>query len=214
VQTCPSDNECWNNTTDVNGQVVFNFNPTDASGKHTISATCDGNGRSCTNTATANVNVMVAGLWPILGSVYYALTEDGSSKVIGDNGNHSGNHYLTTAASLQLWRLAAGFYDFQLRQGVAKPTILHLNDASLMWGGKFDVAGKWTGYHYEHNKGNVIDIRANTTTGYIPDASFTDFENTAAGMGADAQLHCSVDRDPAVDNCAGDTNRHYHVILN
>ena len=40
-----TDGECWSHATD-NGAVVFNFNPTDASGTHTITATCDG----CSNT--------------------------------------------------------------------------------------------------------------------------------------------------------------------
>jgi hypothetical protein len=209
VKECVSDSECWSKQTDGNGEVVFNFNAPEASGTHTISATCDG----CSNTATKPVDVKVSDLWPIPGSVYYALVEDGSSKVIGDNGNHSGNHYLTSAASMKLWRVARDFYEYQIQKSVAIPTLLHLNDASLKWGGKFDVAGKWTGYHFKHDRGNVIDVRANTTVGFIPEAYFTDFENMAADMGADAQLHCSATSDPSIDNCAGDENRHYHVIL-
>jgi len=163
---------------------------------------------------TATVTVKVDNLWPILGSVYYALTEDGSTKVIGSTNEHSSNHYLTSAASLKLWRVASDFYEFQLRNGVKPPTLLHLNDASLKWGGKFDVAGKWTGYHYEHDRGNVIDVRANTTAGYIPEASFVDFEKMATKRKANAELHCSPARDPSIDNCVGDENRHYHLILN
>lgn len=83
-----------------------------------------------------------------------------------------------------------------------------------MWGGKFDVSGKWSGYHYEHDIGTVVDVRANTTTGNIPEANFTEFEKVAAQRRANAELHCSPDRDPAIDNCVGDMNRHYHVILN
>lgn len=210
VRTCASDSECWSDQT-INGAVVFNFNAPEASGTYTITATCDG----CTNNPqTARVDVKVSDLWPIPESVYYALTEDGSSRVIGDNGNHSGNHYLTSAASMSLWRLARGFYEYQVQNGVVIPTLLHLNDASLKWGGKFDARGTWTGYHYTHDRGNVIDIRANTAAGYIPEEYFVDFENMAAEIDADAQLHCSENRDPALDNCAGDENRHYHVILN
>ena len=189
----------------------INFGSTEVSGTHTITATCD---LCSNNTETATVNVKVEGLEPLLGSVYYALTEDGGAKVIGDNGNHSGNHYLTSAASMNIWKVARDFYEYQIHKGVAKPTLLHLNDASLKWGGKFDVSGKWTGFHFSHDRGNAIDVRANTATGYIPEAYFSDFENMADGIGADAQLHCSVTRDPSIDNCVGDENRHYHVILN
>ena len=119
VETCATDSECWpgpqstgsKGMTDGNGQVVFNFNAPEASGTHTISATCDG----CSNTATKPVDVKVSDLWPIPGSVYYALTEDGSSKVIGSTTNHTSNHYLTTAASMKLWRLAADFYNDQIQ---------------------------------------------------------------------------------------------------
>ncbi len=209
VRTCASSDECWSNQT-INGAVVFNFNAPEASGTYTITATCDG----CTKYATKTVDVKVSDLWPIPGSVYYALTEDGSSRVIGDNGNHSGNHYLTSAASMSLWRLARGFYEYQVQNGVVIPTLLHLNDASLKWGGKFDVRGSWTGYHYKHDRGNVIDIRANTAAGYIPEEYFADFEDMAAEIHAEAQLHCSETRDPTLDKCTGDENRHYHVILN
>jgi hypothetical protein len=197
------------------------FGSTEVSGTHTITATCD----LCSNSPkTATVNVKVEGLSPIPGSVYYALTEsDGKGGVrnIGDNGNHSGNHYLTSAASMKLWKLAADYYNFQIRKGVAKPTLLHLNDASLKWGGKFDITGKWTGEHYEHDRGVVIDIRANTINegagsvpgSSIPESMFVDFQDMAANNEANAELHCSADRDPAIDNCVGDLNRHYHVIL-
>jgi hypothetical protein len=152
--------------------------------------------------------------------VYYSLTEDGSTTVVGDNGNHLGNHYLTGDASIQLWRLAASFYNYQIRKGVAKPTLLHLNDASLKWGGLFDRDGDWDTPHVRHRKGVVIDIRANTTAGNIPESMFNDFEQLAdetkladGTTAANAELHCSRGRNPSVDNCVGDINRHYHVLL-
>jgi hypothetical protein len=48
---------------------------------------------------------------------------------------------------------------------------LTLNDASLKWGGKFDIAGTWQtnpNAHNEHRIGDSIDIRANFAQGAVP----------------------------------------------
>jgi hypothetical protein len=196
VQTCTSDAECWSNST-ANGAVVFNFNPTDASGTHTITATCDG----CSNTATANVDVKVDGLWPIPDSGYYALTEDGSSKVIGSTTDHVYNHYLTTAASMKLWRLAADFYNYQIQNGVKTPILLHLNDGSLKWGGIFDLDTDWDEPHAEHRRGIVIDVRANSNPGAIPAADYAAFKQMAKQLKVDPYFE-------------GDsTGQHFHLRL-
>lgn len=185
------------------------FASTQVSGTHTITATCD----LCTNNPqTAKVEVKVDGLHAITAKPWiYAFVGGESDKA------HHDNHYLTDNAFKQLAVLAINYHFLY-----PNDPLLHLNDASLVWGGKFDILGKWTGEHYEHDRGTVIDIRANTineknnsTPGSsIPERLFTDFENMAGKMGADAQLHCSSTRDPAIDNCANDDNRHYHVILN
>ena len=204
---CESDDTCWSQESPANnGAVVFNFNPTETSGKHTISATCDG----CTNNPqTATVNVKVDGLKPIPPSGLYALYETDGSVIGAVKDRHESNHYLTPTAAIRLLVLAINYHHLH-----PNDPVLHVNDASLMWGGKFDIAGKWSGYHYEHDRGVVVDIRANTTVGNIPETNFIDFENMATGQGLDAQLHCSPTRDPSIDNCVGDINRHYHVILN
>jgi hypothetical protein len=199
VKTCASDSECWSGTTDGNGQVVFNFNSTEASGTHTISATCDG----CGNTATKPVDVKVGGLWPIPDSVYYALTEDGSTEVIGSTTEHKGNHnhHLTNAAALKIWRLAADYYNYQVLNGVTSPTLLHLNDASLKWGGVFDIDADWVPDHVEHRRGTVVDVRANSSPGAIPAADFDIFKNMAKTLRIDPHFE------------GGSTNQHFHLRL-
>lgn len=207
LDTCPSDDVCWpspqsidgKGMTDGNGQVVFNFNPPDASGIHTISATCD----KCTNTATANINVMVDGLWPISASTYYALTEDGSSKVIGSTTEHSSNHYISSEAQQKLWTLAMDFYNYQLLNGASKPTLLHLNDASLKWGGLFDKDGDWVPEHKEHRRGSVIDVRANSTAGAIPPELFKKYIEMATKLGID----------PHLEYIGDPLNQHFHTRL-
>lgn len=136
---------------------------------------------------------MVDGLNPILGSVYYALTEDGSSKVIGSTSEHSSNHYVSSDGQLQLWKLAMEFYNDQVRNGVTNPIVLHLNDASLKWGGKFDIHGTWEGQHDEHRRGTVVDVRANSTSGAIPPSLFEKYIDMATQLGIDPHLEYKGD---------------------
>lgn len=206
VQSCDpfGDGICWSNPT-KNGAVVFNFNPTYASGTHTITATCDG----CSNTATAPVNVKVkeadAASWDHLtASPDYAL-------VGGDAGKtHHDNHYLTATARDHLQKLV-NKYNTKYPQG----PVLYLNDSSLVWGGKFDISGKWAGDHKNHRRGVVIDIRANQNPTAIPQARFTKFERLAAESSAYADLHCAFSGRYVCPACLLDTapNRHYHVRL-
>jgi hypothetical protein len=220
VKTCASDSECWSGTTDGNGQVVFNFNPTDASGTHTISATCDG----CTNTATKPVDVKVPNLITIQSTpLLYSL-------IGGVEGKHTDNHYLTSDAEDIIWGIAADYHMDRTfwqpskanKKKLVPPSPLGFNDASLIWGGKFDLSGKWSGNHYEHHKGVVIDIRANGETGAVPDSLFSSFEDLVAKQGATTAIECTSNK---VDgqgrtppSCIGkdgssDQNRHYHVKI-
>jgi len=195
-------------TTGPNGRASFNFGAPDASGTHTFTATCISH--ACSGSKTSEINVKVNGLAPIPSepSIYALIGGEADKK-------HHDNHYLTDNALSQLVVLAINYHFLYPNEPV-----LHLNDASLVWGGKFDIKGNWVGDHGAHRRGTVIDIRANTTSGNIPERLFTDFEDMAAntkladgGTSANAELHCSSGRDPAVDNCVGDDNRHYHVIL-
>jgi hypothetical protein len=203
----------------TNGTTSFpiTFTATEVSGTHTITATCD----MCTNkTAAATVYVKVDGLWPIFAAPkLYAFVGGELDKP------HHDNHYLTSNAFNQLTAIAINY-----RFRYPSDPVLHLNDASLKWGGKFDIKGNWKGDHQGHKKGTVIDIRSNsinekTSTNpgsSIPERLFAEFETLVNGtrktlpngeVHAKAKLHCSVGRDPAIDNCVGDINRHYHVIL-
>lgn len=196
-------------STGADGTVSFTFGAPEVSGTHTFTANCVS--PDCSNDpVTAKIKVMVEGLAPIPADpTLYTL-------IGAVTGKYSDNHYLTGNALNQLLVLAINYHFLYPNESV-----LHLNDASLIWGGKFDIAGNWTGDHAGHRRGTVIDIRANTVSGAIPESLFTDFEELAAGTkkkladgmtSAEAQLHCSVGFDHA-NNCAGDPNRHYHVIL-
>ena len=221
-------------TTGTDGYTGFTFGAPDVSGKQTITATCISS--FCNSSKTARINVKVGGLETIPASQFYTLTESdgrGGTKIIGDNGNHSGNHYLTPEAASVLRNMAASYrMEAKYRQLrilrmwrrnwviYEPPAPLHLNDASLVWGGRFDIKGKWSGNHQGHRRGVVIDVRANSATGAIPLASFDNFKRMAASYGAKAPVHCTMsdgqNRQPPT--CIGrdrsqDSNRHMHILL-
>ncbi len=197
VGNCESDGECWWDQTN-NGAVVFNFNAPEASGTHTITATCDG----CSNTATKTVDVKVVGLEVTPSSPFYVF--------IGETDKHTDNHYLTPEAAAVLWRIAVSYQveqQFKLQDPATgkftvTPPVLHVNDASLKWGGKFDLSGRWAGPHYEHRRGTVIDIRANTQETAIPDVNFDKYILLADRYGVDALLE-----EPDINR------RHFHLRL-
>lgn len=224
-------------TTGPDGRASFTFGAPDVSGTHTFTATCISH--ACSGSKTGAIKVKVDGLVPIPDSKFYALTEPdgrGGVKVIGDNGKHSGNHYLTPEAASVLWRMAASYHmeakyqqSRNLRRGrlswavYSPPLPLQVNDASLIWGGRFDANGNWANPHSGHRRGVVVDVRANSNTGAIPLASFANFQDMAASYyGAEAQVHCTSNKTDGQNrqppSCIGrdrsqDSNRHMHILL-
>ena len=195
-------------TTDYSGQAPFEFVATPISGSHTITATCVG----CVNTATAPVNVKVNNLITIPGSpALYALTD--STGVIGSiSGKHTDNHYLTSAAISRLKALALLY-----TTSVNPNAILYLNDASLVWGGLFDVGSTpWMSPHAKHDRGMSIDIRAANdgvnNEGAVPLTALLFFITQAQRHHFNAGLHCNGSSNTAT--CYGvPNNRHFHVDL-
>lgn len=248
VETCSSDATCWSETSPANnGVVVFNFNAPEASGTHTVTATCD----ECVNSPqTAEVNVKVDGVEPIPAFPYYALEEadsshPGQTKVVGETDLHGNNHNLMPAAAQVLMRIAVNYHfdprfrvlDWQTNTKVPPP-LLHVNDASLEWGGKFDIKGTWTGAHEEHRRGTSVDLRANEKVGAIPPELFDKFEERLMEIIPDDATvekylrECTPNERPTESNpkpvqhnrrprnyCVSqvdgsfDNNRHFHVRL-
>lgn len=220
VGTCASDDTCWSwDSPANNGVVVFNLNPTETSGKYIISATCGG----CSNTETAKVNVKVKeaqadDLKPIPASSLYAL-QDSSGTIIGAIPHkHEDNHHLTAAAVVKLKDLANA-YNAIINPG----KILYLNDASLEWGGLFDVGStQWKSPHKGHRHGVEIDIRAAAAAngnpvkeGAIPFDLFWQFWSKAKEKGIKADLHCMENRQLVIGSSCYwlPEARHYHVQL-
>ena len=178
------------------GEAWFTFNAPAPAGTHSFTATCTG----CSSSATATLDVKVTGLELIPNSSVYTLTyADGTG--IGATDNHKENHYLTPTAASVLFGIAASYQmsaEFwqviQKRRGgkIDVPPLLHLNDASVEWGGLFDITGEWHPSHHEHRRGTVIDVVANANPGAVLPSHFTEFQKIALAFGgADAQIHCN-----------------------
>ena len=141
--------------TDANGDIQIRFKAPDVAGTHTITANCG----ACANpTVSANINVKVPGLLPISpisprkqdGSYVYALTSVDHTHA--GNGRYHRNQYYLSQRSLQnLLTLIEAFSD----EGWGT---VALNDASLPWGGRYDIRADWKAPHAGHREGREIDI--------------------------------------------------------
>ncbi len=226
VETCASDAECWpspqstdgKGMTDSKGMVVFNFNAPEASGTHTISATCDG----CSNTASKPVNVRVDGLKPIPAIPFFYALNEANGDVIGAwTGWHTDNHNLTHDAAQKLMQIASLYrllpqFKVVIDKSTGKkgyPLVLHLNDASLPWGGVYDICARpgacekrgiivWKEPHKGHRRGTVIDVRANGAVGSIPTANKIKFINFLIERGV-----------PYIQEDQKTSNEHFHLML-
>jgi len=219
---------CIIGKTDDNGEYSLTFYSEEVSGEHTITATCE---RCGGKQDVAGVTVKVDGLEPIPTSSFY---------VFGPSSRHgTKNHYLLPAASEKLLLLAIN-YQSQGRFKVIDPNTntmvwpesFRVNDASLEWGGRFDIYGDWTNPHKEHMRGVSVDIRANEgTPNTIPPENFYEFGELLknvipGGKVARYILECTGDEEDgpqhdrvSENNCVSvldgsfDDNRHYHIRL-
>ena len=141
--------------TDANGEVRLTFTAPEVAGIHTIKANCS----NCSNSpATKEIQVKVPELLPISpnppqnadGSYVYALTS--VDKIHAGNGRYHKNQYWLTEQALQ--NLSALTESF----AAAGWGTVALNDASMYWGGRYDITGNWAGSHKGHREGREIDI--------------------------------------------------------
>jgi hypothetical protein len=137
------------------------FTAPEVAGIHTIKATCT----TCSNSpATKEIQVKVPDLVNIFTLPY--RDPQWAYPGIGQTSQHFDQHYLTVSAATRMLDISRKFQKIW-------PTApkLTLNDASLIWGGKFDISGTWQQNpraHAEHRIGESIDIRANTARGAVP----------------------------------------------
>ena len=135
-------------TTDAKGEIKVTFQASQIAGKHVVAAVCS----SCTNTSvTKNVDVKVPDLIPMQAdsSVPPRYELAGNTSPVGVK--HKGNHYFTASAKAYLLNLIDHYNSFAW-QPVA------VNDASIIWGGWFDIYSNWAGSHAEHRIGEEVDL--------------------------------------------------------
>ncbi|MBT9464645.1 MAG: Ig-like domain-containing protein [Hydrogenophaga sp.] len=142
-------------TTDANGEVKVTFRAPEVAGIHTIKATC----ATCSNSpATKEIEVKVPDLLPISpnpsqnadGTFVYALTS--VDQTHQGNGRYHHNQYYLTQQSRQNLRTMIEAFAAEGWGTVA------LNDASLYWGGRYDISSNWRAPHAGHRDGREIDI--------------------------------------------------------
>lgn len=142
-------------TTDANGEVKVVFTAPEPAGLHNIKATCTDCSKS---PATKEIKVWIPNLVPIDpnplrsadGSFLYSLTSVDATHQ-GDGRYHHNQYWLTDGARSNLNDLLFKFAD-------AGWGTVALNDASLYWGGRYDIKGNWTKPHAGHRTGEEIDI--------------------------------------------------------
>ncbi|MCX7641831.1 MAG: hypothetical protein N2Z20_04270 [Elusimicrobiales bacterium] len=107
------------------------------------------------------------GLWLIMGARQYFTTDIIDIKVkglvelstgtgyslVGKTDIHPSNHWVIPDFKKELEEIGKLW-----NQTCPKSDVLYYNDASLIWGGIFDINGKWTTPHDGHDVGVHIDI--------------------------------------------------------
>lgn len=168
--------------TDGNGEIKLTFFADEPAGLHAVVADCTPAG--CTNKATHVVKVKVPDLIHIPPDTEtpprYTLVGN-----VGDASNgyktfqHNITHYLTEQSWSNLKTLISTFIDLGWGQ-------IGINDASLEWGGLFDIEGKWTtsGGHAEHRDGKQVDISFVRPLSVSSDKRQKVFDEVCASKGA------------------------------
>lgn len=195
---------------DVNGQLALEFVAPEVSGIHWIQVKCTD--FDCTVPTDFEVQVKVEGLEGIPASSWYTLNETGGpdqGKEVGSTSEHPLNHFLMRSASENLEAVALNHAQSFAVLAARVPQQLHINDASLESGGKFDLleSGVWGGAssHAGHRMGTVVDIRANGDMERgsiaVDVVSTKRFKQSAQDAGAVAEVHKKGQ------------HRHFHVLL-
>lgn len=132
-----------NGATNGAGEYKAPYLPSEFAGVYTIEASCDG----CGGTAKLDVTVRV----PDLVEVKPSTAQPPSYTLVGETAAHPRSHYFSEPGRKALQALVVVMKDL----GWTNPG---LNDSSLVWGGRFDIAGRWGGSHAGHREGDELDI--------------------------------------------------------
>lgn len=135
-------------TTDANGEVKVTFTASEVAGIHTIKASC----ANCTNSpASKEIKVKV----PDLVEMPPDTKAPRSYSLVGVIKDvHNSSHWFLPKSRDTLILVV----DTLLNTGWGT---VGVNDGSLVWGGLFDIKGKWTPSHSGHRTGNEVDLSFN-----------------------------------------------------
>jgi hypothetical protein len=186
-----------NGLTDAVGELRVNYSPSEFAGVYRIEAGCGG----CSNVASTTVTVRVPGL--------VALPPDSAVPpryvLVGSTSTHPSNHFFTTEALEALDDIVALLHS-------AGWGVVGVNDASLSWGGRFDISGGWAGSHYDHRQGEEVDLSFNRPRP-VPGQAISDvYEYLKSKEGI------TVPPGPAIlwhlfDDPGSGSTAHFHVYL-
>lgn len=183
-------------TTNAAGEVKLPYLPSEFSGVYTLEVSCLG----CSNKAALDITVRVPDL--------VALGPDtqlpARYALIGETTTHPGNHYFSKAANQALLGLIRTFQGPELNWGE-----LGINDASLVWGGRFDIGANWAGSHHEHLEGAEVDISFYRPNGIPSELRRKTYNKLAEGeVFASPQTLWHFNDNPSTGSKA-----HFHVYL-
>ena len=136
------------------------------SGAYTLEGKCDALPDCVRTDARRAFNVQIA---PVLTDM---LTSTLAVEFVGARPFTPSNHWLTAANIARFGILVTCWNDARrpdpTRPGQFLDPLLHVNDASLMLGGKFSINGTWAQISHElHRLGASLDIRANSQAGAV-----------------------------------------------
>ncbi len=171
---------------------VFSFTPPEMAGEHKFGAKCLT--EECEHVGANRIHVGLDNM------IALPPAQDGSYVLVGKNSSHVSNHWVTETVQAQILYIAKLYQRF-----FPKNPVLHLNDASLQYGGLFDISSehRWAPPHKLHRLGENIDVRANpdyNADTSIPERNFGRFRRLVMMAGGSAAIH------------SGDTpNQHFHL---
>ncbi len=180
--------------TNAVGELKSAHIPSEFSGIYSVEASCDG----CSNKATLDVAVRVPDL--------VELTPDAANPpaytLVGETTSHGRNHYFSVPAKDALNLLIGVMSGL----GWGNPGI---NDASIVWGGSFDIGGGWGSSHGGHREGTEVDIsflRPGLIEPALRQKSFDDLKKGKLRLSPQVLWH-------QFDNANTGSKAHFHVYL-
>lgn len=183
-----------NGATNGAGEYKAPYLPSEFAGVYTVEASCDG----CDRTAKLDVTVRV----PDLVEMTASTRKPPAYTLIGQTATHPRSHYFSATGLKALMSLV----DTMRSLDWSNPGI---NDASLVWGGRFDIAGRWGGSHAGHREGDEVDISFYRPAGVSLEVRAKTYRKLAAGKqfeSPQALWHQN-------DNPDTGSSAHFHIYL-